>query len=277
MVDGSSMNEDKDSPTPAEKRRRALLRWSITVAVAAILMIGVGALGPALTGQKKPEQPGATLSARDRSEQLRTQAEAAGAAGDVQTARVLAQRAVEADPSNPAARELVTRLTPGGGSSSAVTTTPSPSVPTTTAPPAASASPDTGYTAPIADLSSLIPTSFPHWSFDQSIVTEGEVSVSASPVSAKAAGGRLIWTVRDRESIAGAKSFVSKTTKVLYNKKAASVTVHGVTAYFGTDGERLATVTYRRGRFVFELIFPSALGREKGIGAATAFRDTPVR
>jgi len=278
-VTGSpTMNEGKPEPRGGAQRRRALMRWSITVAVAAVLIIAIGAVGPALFGQHRNTGPASTsVAARDRSEQLLAQANVARAAGDTQTALALARSAVEADPSNAAASELVTQLSSGGATSSQTTTTPGGSSPSTSTAATPSASPDAGYVQPVADISSLIPTGLAGWSLDPAVADRADVSVSASPVGAGADDGRLIWAVHDRQTVAGAALFITKTSKVLYGKHAATVAVHGVSAYYGTDGGRLATVTYTRGRYVFELIFPTSLGRERGIRAAAAFRDTPVR
>lgn len=275
------MSNEPATPTPTDsaKRRRTLLRWSIVVAVGAVLIILVGTVGPVLLGQRGSQQPTAT-AAHDRSEQLRSQAEALLASGETTAALVIAQSAVDADPANTAARALVDRI-------SGAATAPAPTSTTTANPPSSSTtttpnarprtSPDAGYLQPVSDMAALIPTAYAGWSFDQPLKFEDNVSVSASPEKAAAAGQKLQWTVRDEGSPAKARDFAARTSKRLYSKHPATVTVHGVSARYGTDGGVIASITYTRGRYVFELLFSTSVGRAAGVRAASAFRDTPVQ
>ena len=83
--------------------------------------------------------------------------------------------------------------------------------------------------------------------------------------------------MRDEKTVKGAQAFVRKTTNVLYDKNPATVSVHGVSAHYGTDGGQIATVTYTRGRYVFEVLLTTQMGPATGTQAAAAFGDAPVK
>jgi hypothetical protein len=87
---------------------------------------------------------------------------------------------------------------------------------------------------------------------------------------------RALFSVHDRETPADAQAFVNNVTKTAFPENAAQVQVNGVDAYFGTDGARFATISYSRGRFVFEVIITAEDGAPGAlvdvvIDAASAF------
>ena len=86
----------------------------------------------------------------------------------------------------------------------------------------------------------------------------------------------LFTTVDPRRA---AQKFLDGVSKGLYSKDPAVVTVRGVTGYFGTDGTRFATVAFRRGRYVFEVIVtssgPPADAKALAEKAAAAFPAAP--
>jgi hypothetical protein len=68
-------------------------------------------------------------------------------------------------------------------------------------------------------------------------------------------------------------------SKGSFPKDGAVVNVRGTTGYFGTDGMRFASVAFRRGRYVFEVIVTSS-GPPAGVKAlaeqaAAAFPASP--
>lgn len=258
------------------KRRRTLLLWGITVIAATIGIVLIAAVGPILREQLKPQVGSTTISPLGQSEVLRTQAEDALRAGETTAALLLARSAAAADPTNAAARDLVTRLSAASSTSTKPTGSSSSSQASSTS--ASSPAPaDAGYIQPVADLAALLPTGLAGYALEPAVITPDSVSVSASPQQTGAETGRFIWTVRDRKKVSRARSFLRKTTKELYGKDRASVTVHGVSAYYGTDGGRIATVTYARGRYVFEVLLSAEAGSAVGTKAAEAFRDAPVQ
>ena len=53
-----------------------------------------------------------------------------------------------------------------------------------------------------------------------------------------------LWAVHDREDAAGAQEFVDGVSKTAYPENASQIEIDGATAYFGTNGQRYATVVY---------------------------------
>ncbi len=64
--------------------------------------------------------------------------------------------------------------------------------------------------------------------------------------------------MHDREDAAGAQSFVDGVSKTAYPENSTEVEIDGATAYFGTNGQRYATIVYTDGRYVFEVILTAA-------------------
>jgi hypothetical protein len=61
-------------------------------------------------------------------------------------------------------------------------------------------------------------------------------------------------TVFDRKTAAGAQKFLTGVTKRVYSKSGTTVNVAGHPGWFGTDGDRLATIAFTNGRYVYEVI-----------------------
>ena len=276
MVDNQATKAVKPPLDPRGRRSRTWLHWGLTVLAATVGIVLIAAVGPILRGQQKPQAGTTTSVARQSRETFRAQAEQTLKAGDATTALSIARTAVGADPTNAAASDLVTRLSAGSSPPSAPTGSPGTAAATTTPAPS-SASRDAGYIRAVTHVAALLPSKFLDYTFEPAVITPGSASVSASLQQSGSESGRFIWTVRDRKTVRGAQAFVSKTTKVLYNKHRASPTVHGVTAYYGTDGQRIATVTYTRGRYVFEVLLSSDIGPAMSATVGAAFRDTPVQ
>lgn len=90
---------------------------------------------------------------------------------------------------------------------------------------------------------------------------------------------RLVMTVIDMKTSAGARNFITDTSKSAYKIGGTSVDIDGVAGYFGTNGASLATVSYVRGRYVFEILMTSATGnpielKDLAVSAAEEFPDT---
>lgn len=255
--------------TPSNRRRYVVA--GISVLGLAIVIAVVAAIGPGRS------DTGVTLpNVRFNSDQTYDQAVKAAQSGDTTAAKVLARKAVSADPSNEKARQLVSRLdrsaaptltgnssNNGGGGSHEGTST----------------SPDTGFTTHISDLTPLLPTAFDGFSLDPVAKTDTDVSVSARAKSAAMPASHVVWAIHDMGTPAAAKGFLTHTSRNLYPSHPATVNVDGVQGYFGSDGSRFATVAYVRGRYVFEVLLsatgpdPDAL-QSLTVSAAQRFGDS---
>lgn len=132
---------------------------------------------------------------------------------------------------------------------------------------------DPMWNTPVADVSVLLPTSIEGLSIGS--ITQDEIAavvpfdpVRGGPYSASMR--RVLLSVRDAGSAEVAAKHRAQVSQVVFSSNASDVTVHGVRGYFGTDGARLATVSFTRGRFVFEVVV-TATGDPAGV------RDAAVR
>jgi len=261
-------------------RTKAIWTGAITVALAAVVLIGFGLAGPLF----RPSVPASTnigsAQGPEAAKGLYDRALAAQQSGDTTRALALARAALAASPSNQAAQELVTVLTAGSQERSTRPNTPPASTAATkTQVPAG----DAVWLKPIANLRGLVPSSYPDYSIGMPSTMKGDVSVTGVPDNPNAAVSNLLWAVHDFKTEAKAKAFVTKTSKDIYSEGGGLVQVDGIKGYYGTDGTRLATVAYVRGRYVFELIItvskPSGLDSLKpvAVGAASAFVDAPAK
>ncbi len=153
-----------------------------------------------------------------------------------------------------------------GGRGEPTTGAPSPGG----APPASN---DPMWNTPLADVAVLLPTSVEGLSIGS--ITQDEITavvpfdpVGGGPYSASMR--RILLSVRDAGSAEVAATYRAQVSQVVYSKNASDVTVHGARGYFGTDGQRLATVSFTRGRFVFEVVV-TAVGDPAGV------KDAAVR
>lgn len=150
-------------------------------------------------------------------------------------------------------------------------------------PPTPDVTPDPGtdWNAPVSDLAILMP------SYIEGLVggspnrdkTDFVLPYDPLPTGPYADTMlRVLVQVHDRGTAAAAAAFRDEVSKVVYPVDAATVTVDGVSGYFGTDGASLATVSYVRGRFVFEVVItavesPAAL-RTAAVNIARSFPDS---
>jgi len=90
---------------------------------------------------------------------------------------------------------------------------------------------------------------------------------------------RIVMVVNDMGSVKAADDFIVNTSKKVYSKDGQAVTVDGAEGYFGTDGAALASVSFTRGRFVFEVLVTTSGQAPKNLkdiamNAAAAYPDT---
>ncbi len=109
-----------------------------------------------------------------------------------------------------------------------------------------------------------------------------DITISGNVVPPSKSISQVSWAVHDLKTTAGAKSFVTKTSKKSFPKNPGTVTVHGTKGYFGTDGTRFATVSFARGRYAFEVLVtvngvaPKTI-KAAAIKAANAFPESPAQ
>ena len=227
-------------------RMKALLGGGATVGVLAVVILGLWAF----TSPKKPTVPTITLaSPESRSLQAFKDGQAALSKEQTGTAAELFQSAVTIDPNNTAAKDALAALKNGslttgpGGSAS----TPAPKK----TPPAVV--PDSVWTQKLA-IAKLLPTTYPEYTLSGVNRVGSDAVVTGSPSTEGATVTSVVWAVHDSGTAAGAAAFIKKVSKTLYTHNAKSITVNGVPAYFGTDARQFATVSYVRGRYVFEVV-----------------------
>lgn len=239
------MTRTDPQKTTKAKRRTAILWFVISVVALAGILLVISALGQA----KKSDDVALQLGSTQRSERMYSDGMSALESGDTTEAARLFGRALELDPANTRASAELDKIekkpatgdTGDGGGDGPVT-------PVT--------DPEAGYTAPVADLGTLLPATVTGYELGMEQVNAAEAQVPADPTT----GGplrrvkRVVFVVRDRKDVSGAKGFVSSVSKTAYPQNGADVDVNGIPAYFGTDGVRFATVSFSRGRFAFEVI-----------------------
>ena len=249
-------------------RAKVLLNGAVTVVALALIIVGLWAF---TSPRKTPEVPvAAKLSPAQKSAQFYREGIDALSAEQTSTAIALLEKALAADPSNTDAKKALdgAKKPAAEGDSSAEPSTEE----------VEASAPASEWTKKLA-LKSLLPTAFPGYLMGG--VEQGgpsDANVSAVAVQASAPVANVLWTVHDRETASKANAFVASVSKKLYTKDTAQVRVNDVTAYFGTDGKRLATVAYVRGRYVFEVIVTAqapASAREFASRAAAGFSVNP--
>jgi len=271
-------------PDPVRTRRRYWISGIAGVVLLSAVMLGFAALGP-LRSKSNPSVKTIVLSSEQESAQLVAKGEAALASGDTTAAAAFAAQALILDPANTQAKKLTEAIkqksTAGTGSPAAGTTPTTGATPTTgTTPTTPVVTTPDGFSGDIADLSLLLPQSFEGYSMGKPAVSGGDVIVSATPKDRSASADRIIWAVHQMQDAAEAQKFTNRVSKVVYGEDYAPVNIRGATGYFGTDGTRFATVSYVRGKYVFEVIatsnsIPPAKLKDTVVRAAQAISDTP--
>lgn len=269
------LNAVSESPMSTRGRNlpKTLAITAITVFVLAGVILGISAF----SSSRKPaaENTDSVLSDRALSEQSYDAAMQALRSGDSTVAISLLEQAVLFDSTNTLAKNQLAKQKkkPKPASNS---NTDSGDDDDDTTPPA----PDSAFLADVTPLTKLLPTSASGYALGSRVGDATDVTVSARPTGPPGAVSLVAWAVHDRKTAKGATDFITNTSKKAYPKDGTSVTIDGASGYFGTDGVRFATVTYVRGRYVFELILTSTSGapkQERSLAetAAKAFPDKP--
>jgi len=257
-------------------RTKALLGSAATVVVIALVIIALWAFG----SPRKTTPPTIMLSPQQRSQQALDQGLAALSKEQTGTAIELFESAITMNPDNAAAKDALakaksgTSSTSSGSSTSGSSSTGKSNTATKTVPVA----PASTWEGKL-DLAKLVPRSYPDESFGGVSKSESDIVVTGSPSKQGATVTKISWAVHDRATDAAAADFIKKVSKSLYAHDAASLTINGTPAYFGTDGKLFATVVFTRGRYVFEVVVtttePPADVQAFAQGAAAAFPSAP--
>lgn len=266
------MDTRSREPEPAEgssPRRRTVI-WTV---VTVLVLAGVVFAGMAIRGSRDDSGPVqiSQLPPEEVSQRYYDDALEALASGDTSSAVDLLQRALELDPGNQAARTELRRITsqadadggggtPSGGGQSGGSTEPTPEP-----------DPD-DFLAAISDMTKLLPRSAAGYALGMPVSDKTDAAISGDPTveGPRAEVSTVLFSVHDRKDANGAASFITKVSRTVYPKDQGTVEVEGTDAYFGTDGKRLATVVYVRGRYVFEVIMTANSGTAKSLKALAA-------
>lgn len=261
---------------------RALLASNVfragVVVVSAAIIFGAWAFAEYGGEDPGPSGPGITLSLED---DLYEQARQAAESGETTRAVTLLERVLAEDPGHERAASLLRRLKgqvaaadPAGPARPGDTAEdPGGSPPGDTTP-----RDDSAYLVAAGDLRSLVPDAITGWRRGTPVVSDTDVAVPFEPV-APGTVSRALYSVHDRGSAEAATAFVDTTSMVVYESDGAQVRVGAVDGYFGTDGNRLATVAFARGRYAFEVVVTVPGGtpvsvKEAAIALAREFEAT---
>lgn len=254
-------------------RRTKTIVGAVVGVVALALVIFVGSL---LSSPKKSAQPPSTIevSQGQQSQDAYNQGLSALQSGDTTKAITELSQAVRLDPNNTTAKQKLAEVT---AAQSAANSNSNPGSTSSTRPKPAPApvKPADPFLAPVADLAVLLPKSYAGFAVGTPTTDTASAVLVASPTK----GGpvsHVQWSVYDRKTANGASQFISGVSKSLYGKDASSVTVHSVSGHFGTDGTLLASVSFVRGRYVFEVVLTVPGGspsdaKSAAVSAANAF------
>lgn len=254
-------------------RVRFAVSTGVTILILVLVILGLWAFTAPKSQTVVP--PTITLSPAQQSDQAYADGQKALSQEQTGTAIGLFQKALRYDPSNAKAKQALQDAQNSQNSATGSSTT-NASTTTTVAPVPADV-----WTKSL-NKKSLLPTAFPE--FVMGVAGSGasnEAEVSASASKASAPTQSLGWTVLDFKTNAKAQGFVKNTSKELYPKNAQTVTVNGVTGYFGTDTGKQATVVFVRGRYVFEVLLTAspaasiAAQKDLGVQAGSAFAAKP--
>ena len=273
------MGEGPDTSATGHTNRTRMIAWGAgTIIVLALVMFGASALSSP-SDHDEPSGPGSApqASSADTSSTasvlLYERALIAEKSGDTSAAIDLAEEAVDADPANDKAVQLLVTLksgdSAGGSTGSSAGASGSSATPT-----------GTSTVARVKNIGTLLPAKIAQYSLDAPTIVGKDAVVSADPASGAPDGRsitRVLFSVHDRGTETADKAFVDQVNKRVYSKDRAAVTVLGAPGYFGTDGTRLAAVAFARGPYAFEIVLTTltespAQMRSTALKLAESFR-----
>lgn len=268
-------------------RRAELLAGGVTVAVLVAVVLLFSALGSPgdIRGPQDASSPAT------QAQKLAIDAGEALASGDTTLAVTLADQALALDSTNQSAAQVKEQAQRARTASSSNPKNPevadsnaaNPSNPAIDEPddpskPGDPAFDDSAFEAEVSDLAVLLPASFSGFLFGDVAVGGSDAQVSGTAQAPSSEARQITWAVHNLGSRAAAESFITKTSKVLYDKDAQTIRIDGTPSYFGTDGTRYATAVYVRGMYVFEVLISGDVDpskhRQLAINAGRVFPET---
>ncbi|MDP2182272.1 MAG: hypothetical protein Q8K99_06860 [Actinomycetota bacterium] len=244
--------------------RSRKLWWTLASIVGLALVIyGVAAVSSPKESADKPPK----LTPADRSADFYTQALIAADSNETTRALELLAKSLALNPDNTSAKTLLDRV-----KQAAKEPTPTPA-------PKPGVDP---FLSAVSDLRLLLPKTVPGYVLGTVISQGGDAVVSGEPAPGSPdvrTVSRVLLAVHDRGTPAAAAAFITSVSKKTYPNAASSVEIDGVMAYAGTDGGRLVSVSFVRGRYAFEAVVTSRSGDPAGLvdiaaGIARAFPDS---
>jgi hypothetical protein len=223
-------------------RTRLIIRISLTAVALAVVILVVASLTlPKRTVPSATVETSATVTVPGAD--AYNQGLAALASGDTTRGLTLLKAAAAAG--NKAAAKKVADI------ENATPSTPASSTPTTSTPGA--------YDTKVADIASLLPTSVP--GFDARTADTSTIS-AILPYQANRTGPfssvtLVLVSVLDKGTPAKAAAFVTGLRKA-FNHSASNEAVGAVSGRFATDGLHLASFSFARGRYAFQVVFTAS-------------------
>lgn len=247
-----------DSPSRGRKlstRTRSIIFGVLAVFALAAVILGVGAL----TAPKRPDASLPPVEQQPSQTKLYDDAVAALASGDTTRATTLLRKAAEAG-SEPARKKLeqLSQADQQGTQSISLTSAAGqqPSRPS------GGTDIDAGYTG-ARELLALLPTTVKGLNGANAEVTGTGALRPFEAARGSAYDGRVsrvVLTVLDEGTISKAQAYVDGLPKA-YPKQVKSVTVGVVPrGKSGNDGQKSASVVFKRGRYVFEVVITTTTG-----------------
>lgn len=244
----------------ALRGRKALWTFGGVAGLAAVIFVASSLSAPNSPPDAKPSE----FTPELRAEELAQEASKAASAFETRTASDLANRALALDADNQTAKRVIDTLssTPQTGAaegSSSGTSTATPSK----------------YLKATKDMAGFLPDMVAGWSTLDVVEQSRDALVTFEPTKAATeyrSVARVSVSVHDRGSPKAAQTFVKKVSMRVYSKNSGSADLGAVAAYTGTDGVRLATVAFARGRYAFEVIVSGHPGVKPSSVVATGVK-----
>lgn len=240
----------------ASRRVRGVLWGLLAVGVLAAVILGVGAL----TSPKRPDASLPELTSEQPGSIQYGEGMAALTSGDTTRAVSLLQKAATAgnEPAKAKLKEIGKRAAPV-------------SLPPTTPPANGKKDLDAGYTGEL-EPATLLPYGVTGFAAG-TVGADGESAILPldPSVGSQYYGvvSKAVLTVLDASTVAKAQAYIDGLGKA-YPQKVGPVTVGIVPGRTGADDEHSASVVFRRGRYVFEVV-------ATGPGEATAIQSLAAR
>ena len=232
---------------------RRWVRYAMGV-VALALVITVGSALAVSFNKSRVSNPEAIVlsSPASESQKLYDEAQSAQASGDTTQAIVLLNRAVALNPANSNAKTMLAQIKRSKSTSVATSTPPGGSGSQTPT----SAPVDTSYLEAVPDVAVMLPPTIKDYRLaGLAPADKSDVEAPYEPASGSANAGKvslMVVAVHDFGTAAAANEFVNTAAKA-YPKNVASVKIGNLNGKFGTDGRKVASVSFARGRFAFEV------------------------